>query len=484
MTDKIIEDFLSASTFERLDMVEKPEHEQALKRFLGDKTYAAYQSLSGSLDRGNHLSLDHPTNLILVPGVMGSLLTSKGKGGVWWIDVRSKDHLKDLEISADGNQDVDRTFQIEPFNVDLTYEPFQTAVHNREDFGHTVFPYDWRKPFSRSTKPLRDLINKTFEENDNEKVHLVGHSMGGLMIRSMLMEYGDEDLWSKIGRIVFIATPHYGSPSIAGYLKNHFWGFEVLALLGLFLDRKTFRSMQGVLSLLPAPRGVYPDTRQGGEHPCANFDLYDVDAWDLDLSDDERSRLADVLKSVASFHEKMFDYHQNLDQEFKDRMLVIAGVGFKTLFRLEKKEGFLWDSTKKITSRKEGDKHFEGDGRVPLASAELENVSIRYAKGAHGELPNIPEVYEDVFNWLNEKSPQLHSTPEEATSGHLSIEAERIHLFSSEGTASASEIEETAPTEDELNIYSLNSPSEERIDALKKALESEQLPDFIRVKLL
>lgn len=85
----------------------------------------------------------------------------------------------------------------------------------RDDLGHEVFPYDWRKPLSASAASLRDLIIRTFETDGNEPVHPVGHSMGGLMIRTTIMLHGDE-LWTKPGRIVFIGTPHYGSPAIAG----------------------------------------------------------------------------------------------------------------------------------------------------------------------------------------------------------------------------------------------------------------------------
>lgn len=117
--------------------------------------------------------------------------------------------------------------------------------------------------------------------NGDRPVHFVAHSMGGLLVRATLMEHAPE-LWPKLGRIVFIATPHYGSPAIAGYLKNHLWGFDLIALLGKNLSRETFRSLWGVLGMLPAPRGIYPGTRRSDPaawgsgdagdkyiHPCA-----------------------------------------------------------------------------------------------------------------------------------------------------------------------------------------------------------------------
>ena len=56
-------------------------------------------------------------------------------------------------------------------------------------------------------------------------------------------------------------------------------------------------------------------------------------------------------------------------------MLIIAGVGYKTLFRLTYEPRFFgpWKQMTKVISRVAGDPHREGDGRVPLASAALES---------------------------------------------------------------------------------------------------------------
>jgi hypothetical protein len=62
----------------------------------------------------------------------------------------------------------------------------------------------------------------------------------------------------------------------------------------------------------------------------------------------------------------------------------------------------LWDKTRKIFDSVRDNSHGEGDGRVPLASAMLENVGdIRYV---HGGLTNIPAVCEDVFRCLTNKA--------------------------------------------------------------------------------
>src|SRR5262249_51463472 len=148
---------------------------------------------------------------------------------------------------------------------------------------------------AHSAAALSDQVERMWTDSDREPVHLVAHSMGGLLVRTALMLHGDR-IWPKIGRIVFVGTPHAGSMAIGGSLKTPSGGFGLIAILGRSLGRATFRSPRGVLSLPPAPRGVYPGTRGGDDpqwgtdrhadaylHPCANFDLYDAGAWGLGL---------------------------------------------------------------------------------------------------------------------------------------------------------------------------------------------------------
>lgn len=432
MEPEWLQQFLGATPGERIRMATEPSHEREIRANLGDDVFAAYARLAAGLDQG-HLAADSPPNLVFVPGVMGSLLASQGRGGVWWIDWRTASHLDDLALKADGSDDIDPSYRVASFAVDITYEPFFAAALGTDDMGHIACHYDWRKPLAASTHRLRHDIARARDENGGDPVHVVAHSMGGLLIRETLRQH--PDLWSDIGRIVFIGTPHYGSPSIAWYLKNHLKGFDLMAVLGLYLSRATFRSLWGVLSLLPAPRGVYPGTRSGDDqqwsggngdtyvHPSANFDMYNADAWKLGLGPAEQTHLQAVLDGAASFHRTLYDWHMGLDQEYRDRMAVIAGVGYRTLFRLVYTKGFLWDSMNKISSRRVGDPHREGDGRVPLASAELEHVgATRYVRAEHGGMASVAAISSDVFRFLRGDDMELPDTPAGALSRHLAAD--------------------------------------------------------------
>src|SRR5262249_20122970 len=111
----------------------------------------------------------------------------------------------------------------------------------------------------------------------------------------------------------------------------------------------------------------------------------------------------------------------------------------------------------------------EGDGRVPLASARIENVQTRYVKGVHAGLQNIPEVYRDVFNWLNERSLQLPESEAEALSQHLAAGgggSEAPHL---DGTV------RVKPFTDDPGLWDLTEIGPERLSELKGGVEAGQI---------
>lgn len=180
MLADMFEAFLAATTPQRLRMAKDPQYAADLRQHLGAAAHDEYVQLAGTLDEA-HLGAACLPNLIFVPGVMGSLLKSDTRGGIWWIDVRTRAMIDHLRLSTDGTQDADPQDRVVPCTTDFDYDPFLSAVLTRDDFGHRTFPYDWRKPLHLSAPKLRDLVLQTYEENEHKPVHLVAHSMGGLM---------------------------------------------------------------------------------------------------------------------------------------------------------------------------------------------------------------------------------------------------------------------------------------------------------------
>ncbi|MET7944141.1 alpha/beta fold hydrolase [Streptomyces sp. NPDC005302] len=480
--DPVTAQFLRGDTAVRLDLARDPAAADPLRRLLGHAPFEELREIAGPAE-GAHLSDGGPVNMVFVPGVMGSYLASEPLGGVWWIDVMSRNQINDLALAPDGLTDVDPRFKVQPVTVAPTYTGFLAAALRHRDLTHQAFAYDWRKPLHVSADALHERLTAISNGFGRGPIHLVAHSMGGLVVRTALMRH--PSLWERIGKVVFLGTPHYGSPSIGGYLKNHLWGFDKLALLGRYLTRDTFRTLHGVLSLLPAPAGVYPSTEgtsQGTayDHPCANFNLYDAAAWHLDLPLAQEIALQNILHASAQHHHDLNEWHHALDQSRRDRMTVIAGTGYKTLFRLAYKRrlGYMWHHMDRTTKRTPHFPNGDSDGRVPLASAMLPFVGeTRYTHTEHGKLTDDASVQNDVWSTLTDGRLRLATTSAAALEGHLSEAGTKSHALA------IPQLPEPLSADDP-GYLDFDPPNQERLRQLEKELAAGDLPDFQRLRLL
>ncbi|MGI6555148.1 MAG: alpha/beta fold hydrolase [Bacillota bacterium] len=65
------------------------------------------------------------------------------------------------------------------------------------------------QPFDYGASILEGILKGIMGDlPEGEKIHLVGHSTGGLVIRGVL---ADGQIRAKVGRCVLVATPNYGS---------------------------------------------------------------------------------------------------------------------------------------------------------------------------------------------------------------------------------------------------------------------------------
>lgn len=87
------------------------------------------------------------------------------------------------------------------------------ARHLRKE-GYIVSVIDYNS-INIDTQLIFDTINKEIAINTPSKVHFIGHSLGGLMIR----EYLSKNELSIPGRVVTLGTPH-NTASIASKLKD------------------------------------------------------------------------------------------------------------------------------------------------------------------------------------------------------------------------------------------------------------------------
>lgn len=111
--------FLLGDAQTRRDMADNPDYEADLVAYLGRAGLDRYRALQPA----EHLALDIAPNVLFVPGVMGSVLMNERLGGIWWVDVRTRSHIDDLGLKADGSGDALTGSLVKAIVPDTSYEP-------------------------------------------------------------------------------------------------------------------------------------------------------------------------------------------------------------------------------------------------------------------------------------------------------------------------------------------------------------------------
>ena len=107
-------------------------------------------------------------------------------------------------------------------------------------FGYDVYSFDY--PSSEYSIPelgrrLRDSLSTLFGKLQNEKIHVLTHSMGGLLMRKALeLDSRTHNIGRRISQIVMLAPPNSGSP----------WA-DLAVFLGLDAFNRSLRDMTQML---------------------------------------------------------------------------------------------------------------------------------------------------------------------------------------------------------------------------------------------
>ncbi len=90
----------------------------------------------------------------------------------------------------------------------------------------------------RRAEDLRNEVNKVLTLREQEKVHIIAHSMGGLDARHMIVNH---DMAAKVSSLTTIGTPHLGT-SFANWGLAH-QGDEFIKIIGNVIDLGGFRDL-------------------------------------------------------------------------------------------------------------------------------------------------------------------------------------------------------------------------------------------------
>jgi pimeloyl-ACP methyl ester carboxylesterase/tetratricopeptide (TPR) repeat protein len=315
--------------------------------------------------------------VVVIPGIMGTHLRRQA-GELIWIDpVRlMRGHFGKLSLAEPAEE-------MEPAGLNRTYLPLITRL--AEDWDVYLAPFDWRLDIGESATNLADLL-RTLLTDPIRQVHLVAHSMGGLVARALTVVA--PDVWSDLGakargdsgRLIMLGTPNRGSYAIVLTLTGAEMILKALATVDFRADTRglveIIATFPGVYQMLPSPTAEPGDDRHTELFTAATWGRWPV-----------TQRLLD---GAAEFHRVLEEKHQELNEDDLRRMTSVAGYGHPTPYRLgiDKPGSF---SVGRIG---------RGDGRVAMTLNHLEKVTRYYCTASHGGLPSAPEVLDSLPDLL------------------------------------------------------------------------------------
>ncbi len=254
------------------------------------------------------------------------------------------------------------------------------------------FDYDWRRDLQELGTLLATRIEAQAAAQPDTLISLVGHSMGGLVGRTALLNAAG----ASVQRLVTIGAPHDGSFAPVQALRGVYPLVRRIAQLDPVrsaetLARDVFATFHSLYQMLPRPH--------------AGTDLLDPRNWPRTGPQPNATLLARVPMLQLGGPDS--------------RIVAIAGYGVHTVVNAALvHEDFFYRV------------ELGGDGTVPTARAVMPGVPAWYCRAAHSELPRSAAVQEAVVSLLAGDTPALATAPDpEPASGFAVSDRELREQF-------------------------------------------------------
>ena len=340
---------------------------------------------------------------VVLPGTMGSVLQQQGE--TVWLDYwrLMRGQLGRLRM---GRPDVEPVDLVGDF-----YGPmieFLARTHHVE-----IFPYDWRGSVCDAAARLAETLERLLPEaeHNNQPVHLVAHSMGGLVVRAMIADGGaGSAVWQRIvalpkSRFVMLGTPNRGSHEAVRWLTGNNPTQRKLALLDLTKDSDDVidivRDYPGLIELLP----FAPEGRDFAEPALWT-------ALKAELKATWPTASASVLGGARQTWQRLLAAPPD-----PGHMIYLAGCQSATVmdYRVDAGGALDWPPHTQLTF----DATAQGDGTVTWASGMLPGVPTWYVEDtAHDALCTQTRAFPGLLDLLmTGTTARLPATPPRARAG-------------------------------------------------------------------
>jgi tetratricopeptide (TPR) repeat protein len=305
--------------------------------------------------------------LLVVPDILGSVLTLTGGSEPVWLDVAAI-AKHGFGVIADRG-----ATQIGDQLVGLTYQPLIDGFSTTHEL--KPFPWDWRDSIADATKKLETWLAQ--DAPGDRRLDVIAHGAGGLLVRNL----GDA-AWQRIsGRALLLATSEKGTFAAVQWCSPLFRLPRLLAMAdGATTPEdvaQQFRSFRAVLEMLP-DQFLDPAERADAWNR-AGFDGSEPASEDLDAA---------------------WQFRQSMPQP-RAGLFAIAGRAPRTAIG--------YDAAKKELTVSPS-----GDGQV-LTDSLNENIPRRRVEAAHGDLPSHAGAFAAYVELLRTGTTSLLSEPQKLT---------------------------------------------------------------------
>ncbi len=294
----------------------------------------------------------HAAPVYLLPGIMGTQLGSAraapAPADLLWLDPHDVIHGGLERMRLPGTEPLQALG-----GIPYSYLALQLRLRAA---GHAVVmhDYDWRVDL----RQLAQALAARLRAETAAEVAIVAHSMGGLIARAALQLPGGE----RVRRLITLGAPQRGSFGAVQAIRGTYPVVRRLAALDRlhdaeFLAQQVFATYPSIHQLLPTP-GL-------GSSP----DLWRADNWPA-RGPQPDPRLLDSAREFATTL-----------AEPDARFIAICGVQQRTVVGLEPAAD---DFHYRVSD--------EGDGTVPLASAQLAHGDNYFVRCEHSALPRSASV--------------------------------------------------------------------------------------------
>jgi hypothetical protein len=343
------------------------EHSRELIAYFGAGEYEALAALAREAQRVP-VAPDAP-RVYIVPGIMGSQLGRMRRAplpnDILWLDPVdiSLGQLALLRLPVAGAEPVaveehkHLPLQGEPVSPQETkivalgvvlFTYLRLKLHLRiAGFAPVFHDYDWRLGIDELGRGLAERIR-----GERSRVHVIGHSMGGLVSRAAMSNEG----LGHVERVVLLGTPNAGSFAPVLALRGV---YAVVRKIARLSHTQTAESLASeVFSTFPSLYHLLP-TSTGD----AGLDFFDATAWPAQGPQPNGPLLSRAREVIAGF------------ARGDERFVNVIGAGQETVTRATRRNGeFVYTVTR------------EGDGTVPVTCAELPGARTYYTSVAHSDL--------------------------------------------------------------------------------------------------